>query len=217
MEFPENFKNEIQPHRDLIISALKAAYQNGCDRHDPKIGDNATTFGITLYYHACHMLEQTNGAIRGAAEILSKAPGAFRIRLGAVTMALHKVGNQTPNDFDNCILNRSVSIARDLEYTGLYLPGFEPDYSKMTKGVICHFGNPEEGLRSVYVAIPGRIENEKILEWGPSYLLWKAEDAIEPATKVETPRETERPAAQIVPEAQLSKKMRKTHEHKQDA
>jgi hypothetical protein len=146
-----------------MVRALRRAYENACEFHDPAVGSNEQTFGFQLYFFAKHRLEEEANDSNGLLRIASTMP-IFRLAAGEYELACHRVGRSAgENIWTSFPKNEGAAASMAMDQ---YLPGLAPDLRQAKKVVLAHLGNPEDGYGKSYLCIPTREADGKIVEWG---------------------------------------------------
>lgn len=172
-----------------LIRSLRRAYETACEHHVPERGSNEVTFGINLYFHAVHELCLQAKQNPGLVEITSRQP-IFRMHMGEYELACHRVGlSERESIWTSFPKNEGAACLMVEEQ--LWLPGLAPifDITRARKLILAHVGNADEGMRAVYLCIPGRTESGRITSWVFVRPLYRADDMT-----------TAEPAANLLPE-----------------
>lgn len=157
-----------EEQRDAFVDALEVAYEDAADRFDPGVGSNGSTFGTDVYHFSCFQVRKAIDA-RELGEMVSFMP-AFRASFGAVRMGCHRVGDSLSRTIEQCFPAS--------EYAGETLTTQLDLFS--TRGrdapiglVLAHRGNPDDGLLSVHLCVPGGVgEDGQINSWAVAIPLW---------------------------------------------
>ena len=212
----------------LVVRCLRRAYETACEHHVPERGSNEVTFGINLYFHAVHELCREASVSPDRLDIPSRQP-IFRMQMGEFELACHRVG-QSERESIWTSFPKNEGAACQMVEEQLWLPGFDfaPrfDLGRARKLVLAHLGNADEGMRAVYLCIPGRSESGRITGWVFARPIFRADEqaatrpagkpALLPEVAVDAPRVTRKrpPPPEVVAEQLvLTRKLKKsTHE-----
>jgi hypothetical protein len=181
----ENFKEQLginfsSQTRRILTEAIQRGYETALDAYDEGSGSNANTFGYDLYWFCAHELSEAAQETDDI-ELISERP-EFRLRIGAVVVACHRVGSDHEQDISVSFPNNNRAAGRLARSNAgqLSLP-FEsgcPEraFPDELKAVLAHIGNPGQGLGAVYLCVPVYEKKGRIRRWGHTELLWKAEE-----------------------------------------
>ena len=110
----------------------------------------------------------------GLLQVLSRDP-SFRLGVGEFELACHRVGSYASDDIWSCFPGNEGAACQMVE--PLWFSGMEPRVDEARRAVIAHVGNPEDGFQGLYLCIPSRTHDQKIIEWGVAHPVWKHECA----------------------------------------
>ena len=161
---------------DRLVQSLRRAYETACELHAPERGSNEVTFGFNLYHHAVHELCNEADRSPSVLNIVSRNP-IFRMQIAAYELACHRVGlSERENIWTSFPKNEGAAGLMVEEQ--LWLPGLEPAASieKARKLILAHLGNTDEGMRAVYLCVPGRTDNGRITGWVFARPLFRADE-----------------------------------------
>lgn len=186
VEPPRGFEDVFGPTSgvaDLIRRAFERAYDDACEDYDPDgKGADAFLFGSTIYTYARHRLVQEIEA-RGSElemELLSLRP-RFVFRVGRFEVSFYRVGERADESIETS-LPRNRKGAPQMVEPELVLPGLEdylhhvPDVHGVSRLLLAHHGNPDDGLQALHVCIPIRFGDEQLIrQWAFARQLWAAQ------------------------------------------
>ena len=189
-----------------LMSAIRRAYDTACEHYVPEHGSDETTFGFNLYAHAVHELAREAKRYPDVLVVASTKP-RFRISASEYTLACHRVGRSEKQDIRSSFpQNDGAAPAMVEEQLWLDGAGFKPEINvkKARNLILAHLGNPEEGLRAVYLCIPDKTDKGRISSWAFTYLIWRADDeagtvrqndnaGLPPEVKVDAPAVVRKP------------------------
>lgn len=189
-----------------FVSALRRAYNTTCEHHVPELGSDETTFGFNLYAHAVHELGLEAKQHPHTLVVASKKP-LFRLSASEYTLACHRVGRSEKQDIRSSFpQNDGAAPAMVEEQLWLSGAGFKPEINvkKARNLILAHLGNPDEGLRAVYLCIPDKTDKGRISSWAFTYPIWRADDetgavrqndnaGLPPEVKVDAPTVVRKP------------------------
>ena len=183
----ENFQHRLESEfstetRLQLVEAVQRAYETAIDSYDTATGSNNSTFGHDLYWFCVHELKTIAEPEVSQLELIRERP-EFRMRVGSCILACHRVGSDPDQDIAKSFPknNRAAGQLARSNFKQLFLPGFEDDDPELNKDieklniVLAHIGNPHDGVCSVYLCVPIHEENGRIMNWGYTELLWKAD------------------------------------------
>jgi hypothetical protein len=162
-----------------LVRGLRRAYDAACERHDPAEGGNAQTFGFCCYHFGIFRLaEEFEDSSVGVQTVTLK--GAFRMLIGRYQVGCYRVGESEHDDIETCFPHNDRA-AGSLVEAQLWLRGISKTQGveRAKKVIVGHLGNPDEGLRAIYLCVPGKKRGARITEWAYTIPLWRAGDAIE--------------------------------------
>jgi len=169
-EFLETFSGEVG---EMLAEVVQSAYglAIGCFNRAKPYSD-ANTFGTDLYRFCGRMLSETAGDRPDLIEILQEHPN-FIHRVGRYDVYCHRVAKRKGADIWRSFPNpETESVERG---TTLFLPGLEPDLSKVSTVVLAHIGNEEAGLCGAYLCLP--VNGGEGIAWGYVHELYVADEA----------------------------------------
>lgn len=170
--FRSHFTEEIVAE---YVGALGVAYDATAERHDPHEGSNNETFGVTVYHFKVKRLTEAfrDGSLGVTCR---KVNNAFRMFVGPYIVGCYRVGESEQDDISSSFPGNEGAAAELVE-SQLWLCGVPKTQGveRAKKLVIAHLGNPDEGLRAIYLCVPGRMRGDRICEWAYTSLLWRAD------------------------------------------
>lgn len=153
---------------------MQQTYEISQDRHDPRVGDDALTFGIHVWKSGVLYLGDAVRAIGGSAEVVNQS---LSMRIDNVELRHHKLGD-TESDNPWTSFPGSTGPASRMpgraEVTQLEFDLPEDDHRVFYDWVIGSYGNPEDGLRAVRLHAVGghRALDGSISRWEAVYTLF---------------------------------------------
>lgn len=172
---PSEFTPEI---RRRIIDAIQSAYAEADERYAPNRGVGDRAYGIIVYdvltfglmHHVASLPEV---AFRWTAEGPSLAIGSLHIRW-------NKVGRGNAGDSMHASFPRpsrsSTEMAIENQQLSLWAVASGEAPVDLANWIICHMGNPRDGLRAVYLAAPIESDGERVTGWRDIVAIWNADD-----------------------------------------
>lgn len=184
----------------LIAEGLDRAYQIVSKTHDPKLGFNAVTFGLNLYYVVVfQVVEELKKREQTRIKVLSERP-VFRLLVDDTwEVAVHRVGSSAADDiYESFPSTASSAVAAMVAQQSLPFvraPITPRNFDNATKVVLAHLGNYVDGLCALYACIPTRFaptgepdaEEGRIIEWGVAHPLMRRKDSGDHADHVDLP------------------------------
>ena len=172
---PPEFTSEV---RRRIIEAIQAAYAEADERHAPGRGVGDRVYGITVYDVLTFRLMH---------DVASLPPVAFRwtaegpsLWIGSLHVRWNKVGRGRVGESIRASFPRPSRTSADMAIENQQLSlwsgpsGSAP--TELSNWIICHMGNPRDGLRAVYLAAPIESDGERITGWREIIPIWSADD-----------------------------------------
>ena len=176
----ELFEQTFEPATtELLVRSLRRAYETACEHHAPERGGNEATFGYGLYHYAVHELcrEAERGSPQVDVQVTSKQP-LFRLQIGVYELACHRVGlSERESIWTAFPKNEGAAISMVEEQFRMPLFGFgNAGAASARKLILAHLGNADEGMRAVYLCIPGKTDGGRITGWLFARPLFRADD-----------------------------------------
>lgn len=162
-----------------IVSALQHAYDEAAAIYAPDRGLGDRLHGWAVYEVVTHLFERD----------LARVPGVFfswrrqgpEIQVGSLRVRWNKVGRgEAGQDIQSSFPRGSRAAAiMAIENQQMRLWA-DPtnDSVEPTNWIICHLGNPRDGLRAVYLAAPIEVEGERVTGWRTATAIWSAADPL---------------------------------------
>jgi len=156
----------------LLVAALVRAYDTACEHHVPDEGADEQTFGFNLYkftvHQVCRAIETSDCGLS-----LAERRPRFRFRVGDYELACHSVGSSEHQNIETSFPGNDGAVGEMVEEQ-LWLTGVPKaqGVERARKLILAHLGDPEGGLRAVYLCVPGRLKHGKIVEWQYTLALW---------------------------------------------
>lgn len=172
---PPEFTAEI---RRRMIAAIQTAYAEADERYAPDRGVGDRAYGIIVYdvltFRLMHdVASLPDVAFRWTADGPSLSLGALRARW-------NKVGRGRAGDSMRASFPRpsrsSAEMAIENQQLTLWALANGEAAAELANWVICHMGNPRDGLRAVYLAAPIESDGERITGWREIVPIWSADD-----------------------------------------
>jgi hypothetical protein len=156
---------------EMLTEVVQSAYKLAIDCFKrAKPYSDANTFGTDLYRFAGRMLSETAEDRPDLIEVVQEHPN-FIHRVGRYDVYCHRVAKRKGADIWRSFPNpETESVERS---TTLFLPGLEPDLSKLTTVVLAHIGNEEVGLCGTYLCLP--VNAGEGIAWGYVHELYVAQ------------------------------------------
>jgi hypothetical protein len=112
---------------------------------------------------------------------LSRYP-SFRLGIGEFELACHRVGLSEKEDIWSSFPTND-GAAQTMVERQLWLPrvGKDAGIERARKLILAHMGNADDGLRAVYICVPGKTKGGLIMAWAFCRLIWKAKEATQSA------------------------------------
>ena len=161
--------------RTAIVSALATTYEISQDRHDPTVGDDHMIFGQHVWKTGSHFLKQELGGLPECrADYVNQS---LDIQIGRVRLRHHKLGDSDQDDPARCFPNHPGPASRlGPEQLKLNFPAGTGQPKEYLGWVIGSYGNPDDGLRRVYLQAVGseRALDGTISQWEKIVTVYEA-------------------------------------------
>lgn len=172
-EFSEAFSESFC---EDLRQALDAAYEIAAEKHEPAVGSDALTFGVTLYRFVWHRLQ---ALVERHPETLKveRIGNTDRLYLGKYVLGCYRVGSSADADIHRSFpSNDEGAMTMMIDPRQQFFPGMElkpEDFADHRNYVIAHLGNPEDGLGAIYLCIPAGEFGQKVRRWAYTHLVWR--------------------------------------------
>lgn len=161
--------------RALLIAALRRAYDEAAILYAPQRGIGDRVHAIAVYDAATFAIEQTASDLPHVS-FVSRGQGpelwvdGFRLRWNKVGRGDRgeSIGSSFPRGS-----RTAVEMALDNKQMTLW-----DDVGDVTptNWILCHLGNPRDGLRAVYLAAPIEADGVRVSGWRNIVPIWSADD-----------------------------------------
>ena len=158
-KFFTSFNDEVLP---LLLEAVAGAYNEAGECYAIAPNADANTYGTELYRFAGHRLTRVAGQHPELISVVREHP-SFTHRVGDYELICHRVAKEASANIWNSFPNPNTEGIQ--KGATLFLPGLEPNLDGVTRLVLAHIGNQEEGLCAVYICFPLANASGGI-EWG---------------------------------------------------
>lgn len=179
---------EFAELRLAIVTAIRRAYANNAERHDPLAGDDAVVFGVAIYRHSWHLLET---AIDELEHWQSARPSGSLVVTGAgLRIHCYRHGQNADVDLDAFRLDspemsetKRLIAQTNTQQLVLFddTPAPTPDRA-LSDLVIVHAGNPDDGCCAIWLGAPIATETINTSPWAWIEPLWTGEPVTSSAT-----------------------------------
>ncbi|HEX7948889.1 MAG TPA: hypothetical protein VF494_00965 [Candidatus Limnocylindrales bacterium] len=197
---PAAFTAEI---RRRIIDAVRAGYAAADERYAPEQGVGERSYGMIAYEVLTYRLRE---------DVASDPSVAFEwhadgpcLRIGGIRVRWNKVGRGRAGETITTSFPRPSGAAAQMAFDNrqMTLWGDEAgsELGSPVSWIICHMGNPRDGLRAVYLAAPINADGEQIIGWRVTIPIWNADD---PLAEFPTAPEIGLPEAAPLPEFEIT-------------
>lgn len=191
---PDDFEETFTPDVcDLLLEVVRSTYKLATLCFDSaRPYSDANTFGTELYRFGGRKLTEAAEDRSNIIETVQEHP-MFIHRVGKYELFCHRVGKRRGDDIWQSFPNpETEGVQRS---SSLFLPGYEPDLSKIRNVVLAHIGNESIGLCGAYICMPVNNGDGNVT-WGYVHTLYErpAQDvgsevvvtpvAVEPAVDV---------------------------------
>jgi len=197
---PPEFTSDIR-HR--IVAATQSAYAAADERYAPGDGVGDRSYGMIAYEVLTYRLRE---------DVASDPAVAFEwhadgpcLRIGALRVRWNKVGRGRAGETIVTSFPRpsgaAAQMALENQQMTLWGDGPSRELVAPSSWIICHMGNPRDGLRAVYLAAPIRTDGEQITGWRATIPIWNADD---PLAEFPTAPDIGLPEAASLPELEIT-------------
>lgn len=187
-----------------LVDGVAQAYADASDLHQPEVGSDARTYGMSVYTFVWHRIMES-----GLVKVTAKEP--FWFEFGDHMVAAHRVTGPA-----GAGINASFPRDRSEWPTTVLRQGtfdFEPQPGVTNNVlVLAHIGNEKEGLLEVHLCRPLVDEYGHLACWSETAVLWKrgVEDPVLPeaaALRTESkPQEENKPMPNVTLKKRKDKK-----------
>jgi hypothetical protein len=176
--FHEAFIPEL---KNLLIECLEATTEDAVENYAATTYSTANSFGNDCWNFRERALLEAS-VKDGAPFTASKnSKGALRCRAGEWEFGVYCVGRTANADIRDSFPNPQNSAGEVAGGPFLPAAGMAPAHNGDARGaIVAYMASPDEGLGAVYLCIPRVDEDENIVEWLYSELIWRDDD--EPIT-----------------------------------
>jgi hypothetical protein len=142
--------------KDLMVAAIRRAYDVNVLAHDPAIGNTAVSFGVSTWQSSLHFLELAFTEVPGAQ--VHRVGSAFHLKLPTCRVSFYKFGGSREAKAEEFRLDGSVKRETIIEKNQLslfnYTMNSEAQPVAVPEIVVVHSGNPEEGCLEIHIGAP---------------------------------------------------------------
>lgn len=161
--------------RRQIVAAFRAAYAEADALYLPDRGVGDRVHAITVYDVATWHFERDLAEMDGVA-FVSRGSGP-ELRVGDLRVRWNKVGRGEPGHSIGASFPRASRTAAEMAAANRQLTLWSnADGVRPLNWIICHLGNPRDGLRAIYLAAPIEVDGERIVGWRSATPIWNADD-----------------------------------------
>lgn len=185
----ELLQREFTPERNnQLVNCLHHAYQASIESFTPEHGHDGMVFGLMVYKSAIHFLSQVSNR-ESWIQMISENP-RFLMKVGRYTTGVYKVGTSRMDDPESSFPNNRVGafMLAEANVRQMSLFGEESlfeDDTIFTNLILCHIGNSEEGLLSVFIGIPAQFNEEReVTAWSTTYSIWNKDKDESPNVSI---------------------------------
>ncbi len=190
------------PLRTRITAALQAAYAEADTVYAPDRGLGDRVHAIAVYDVLCMLLERDATGLPGVS-FESRGQGP-QLRVGDLRVRWNKVGRGEAGQTIAGSFPRgsraAVFMALENQQMTLWSDPSNDDVRPLN-WIICHLGNPRDGLRAIYLAAPIEADGERVTGWRLTVAIWSADD---PAAEFPVAPPVGLPEAAPLPELEIA-------------
>jgi hypothetical protein len=152
-----SYLDYFDPHvKDIIVGALRTAYDRNVLAFDPEIGNTPVSFGVSTWQSTLHYLELGFGSMVGAD--VHRVGSAFHIKLPGCRVSAYKFGSTKKAKAKDFRLDGSRKRKLIIENNQMslfnYTMNSDAQPVAVPEIVVVHSGNFEEGLLEVFIGAP---------------------------------------------------------------
>ncbi len=170
----------LQQLGDVVVPALRHVYDINAGRHDELAGDDAVTFGISVYRNSWFRLEQELDPRSGW--LTARPEGSLVISGYGYRVHVYRFGHDEHLDRDGFRLDEgqaSMTKQSIPKTNGQLVLEFEPSAcvdtpssTELRELVIIHAGNPDDGCCEISIGAPVPAEDVTTSPWSWYVSLW---------------------------------------------
>lgn len=179
---------EFQQFVSTAVRVIRRVYEDNAERHDPAVGDDATTFGFILYRNSWFQLEQEVALLDSFTS--ARPSGSLVITGQGVRLHVYRFGNDASVNIDGFRLDeesQSVTkqmiarsnadqMALDFADAEESLPLSDPTLVEDLRDlVIVHAGNPDDGCCRIWLGAPVTADDTSSSGWAWQETVWMIE------------------------------------------
>ena len=157
-----------------LVPLLKAALSATADRHQLTLeaGSDNFSFGTDAWSFPKHFFKSNLG---DGTHFVMTSKGGCVLRHGEYEVRHHRVGDSVIDDILTSFPKGAKAIVEDVKEQFSFEFIKRDDVYKRHI-VLAYMANPTQGLCKAYLAIPDRIENDKIEGWGKVVEIYRIEE-----------------------------------------
>jgi hypothetical protein len=155
---------------EIVVPVLHSVYDANAGRHDPLLGDDAVTFGCTVYRNSWFQIEQAFNDQEGWST--GRPDGSLTVSNGDVRLHFYRCGNDENTDLEQfrfdedpaSATKRSIAASNSNQLTLALFDEESPDSTvvpadqRLRELVVVHAGNPDDGCCGVWLGAPVTVE-----------------------------------------------------------
>jgi hypothetical protein len=181
-----SYSTRLAEIAEIVVPVIKSAYDTNASRYDPMLGDDAVTFGCTVYRNSWFQIEQAFNDRDGWST--ARPDGSLTVTNGEIRLHFYRCGNDENTDlnqfrFDEdpaSATKRSIATSNrnqltlalfDEEHTTPELSSPAPVLREL---VVVHAGNPDDGCCGIWIGAPVTVEAVSS-PWAWVSPLWRVE------------------------------------------
>lgn len=184
-----------------LVPLLKEALSASADRHQLTLeaGSDNFSFGTDAWSFPKHFFKTNLG---NGTEFTVIAKGGCVLRHGEYEIRHHRVGDSITDDIFASFPNGAKATVDEVKEQFAFEFIRQDDVYKQHI-VLAYMANPTQGLCRAFLAVPDRIENDKITGWGKVVEIYKLEEDFDSLNQdnganLPNPEVVEEPQVRIV-------------------
>ncbi len=106
----------------------------------------------------------------------------------------HRVGYSERDNIHMSFPHNASSLVSELNFKSQLALDFGDDFpppEAPIEVVLAYMANPQDGLCAIYLAIPGRVENGKIISWEATLEIWRRGEPVQTSIDLRLPPEAD--------------------------
>lgn len=160
-----------------LVPLLKEALSASADRHQLTLeaGSDNFSFGTDAWSFPKHFFKTQLGS---GTEFIVSSKGGCVLLHGKYEIRHHRVGDSASDDIATSFPKGAKAIVGDVQEQ-LSFEFIKEDEAYDGHIVLAYMANPNQGLCKAFLAVPNRIEKDKIEGWGKVVEIYRLEEEFD--------------------------------------